>query len=336
MLCGEPAISREDIMRVVGLKTEQLDSPLGLEAQRPRLSWRLESDRPGARQSAYRVRVADSPEALAAGGAHWDSGKVASDRCFDVAYDGPPLVSRQRCWWSVDVWDETGAPVDAPAPAVWEMGLISPDDWTARWLAVESEEDLADREARLNWVWGEEAAEAPVRRFRRRFELAEAAQATLIVGARDRVSALALDGAPVALPPVGAHAFSRPPVTRYELGALAAGPHLLAAEVAVAPRPNDPRPLRGAFSALLKLRRADGLLQRIVTCPEWRTSADEASGWAEPQFDESAWEAAAPSVVNMGQAWPPTAAMLLRKPFDVAKPLVRARLYVTALGAYEA
>src|SRR5262249_42602870 len=36
------------------------------------------------------------------------------------------------------------------------------------------------------------------------------------------------------------------------------------------------------------------------------------------------------------QAWPATSAMQLRKEFAVAQPVVSARLYATALGAYEA
>ena len=71
---------------LVGLHTECRDNPFGIEIQHPRLSWRLQSERVGARQIAYRLRVATSLEALGDGGADvWDSGKVASERCFDVA-----------------------------------------------------------------------------------------------------------------------------------------------------------------------------------------------------------------------------------------------------------
>ena len=76
---------------VVGLRTECRDNPFGVELQRPRLSWRLQTDRTGARQAAYRIRVATSLDALNAGGVDvWDSGRVASAQCFDVAYKGHP------------------------------------------------------------------------------------------------------------------------------------------------------------------------------------------------------------------------------------------------------
>jgi alpha-L-rhamnosidase len=93
-------------LQVLGLRTECRDNPFGVELQRPRLSWRLESGRLGSRQAAYRVRVARSQAALDNGKPEvWDSGKVASAQCFDVAYACSPLRSRQRCWWTVQIWD---------------------------------------------------------------------------------------------------------------------------------------------------------------------------------------------------------------------------------------
>ncbi|MFI4933479.1 MAG: family 78 glycoside hydrolase catalytic domain [Caulobacterales bacterium] len=327
-----------DQVRVVGLRAVCLDDPLGLEIQRPRLSWRLESDRRGARQSAYRVLVAADPDALARGeGGLWDSRKIVSDRSFDIAYEGPPLSSRQLCFWTVQVWDETDAPAAAPANARWEMGLQDPADWTAQWLAVETDEDRADREAGLKWIWSEGPPEAPTRRFRYRFHLTQPAKtATLTAAARDQVTALWLDGQPLKVPAANPHAFGPGGALRLELGDLAAGDHCLAAEVTVARRGGDPRPPRGAFAALLTLNLDDGEAERLVTGPDWKASADDDPDWAAPSFDDAGWPAAGPAQTNPGQPWPPTQAMRLRTHFDVAKPIKRARLYATALGAYEA
>jgi alpha-L-rhamnosidase len=310
------------------LKTECLDNPLGLEIDRPRLSWRLETNRPGARQSAYRVRVATSRAALADGGADvWDSGKLASDRCFDIAYDGPSLRSRQRCWWTVDVWDETGAAVQPADPAWWEMGLLAAGDWSADWLTVETEEDRADRETRLRWIWGDEAPEADPRRFRYRFAVETAAAATLIVGARGRIGALAIDGRALDVPPPNPHAFGREGVLHLELGALTAGDHMLTAEIGATPAARDPRPWRGALGAMLKLRRPNGEIERLTTGPDWETA---------PGAIGDDWRGATSAEGHPRQAWPPTGAMCLRRAVEVSEPIVSARLYATALGAYEA
>jgi len=68
-------------VRVVGLKVDNLDQPLGLENRFPRLSWQIESNERNIRQSAYRILVASSEEALEAGrGDLWDSGRIESPK----------------------------------------------------------------------------------------------------------------------------------------------------------------------------------------------------------------------------------------------------------------
>jgi alpha-L-rhamnosidase len=323
-------------LQVQGLRTECLDNPLGVELQRPRLSWRLESERLGARQTAYHLRVATSLETLERGGADlWDSGKFSSAQCFDVPFDGPPLTSRQRCWWTVQVWDDAGAEARA-TPAWWEMGLLAPGDWTAEWLAVETDDDRADRNSGLDWIWRGDRAEAEPRRFRRRFHLAEGAtEATLFIVARGRLNALHLDGAPIDLPTPNPHAFGRDGMLRLDLGALARGEHVLAAEVVSNRRPRDP-PWRGGLAAMLKLKAGDGAIEPIVSGADWKTSLGDNADWTSPGCDDSAWDHAEPAGGARNLAWPPTAAMRLRTAFAVERPPVAARLRVTALGAYEA
>jgi alpha-L-rhamnosidase len=54
--------------------------PIGIDAAPPRLSWRLESDVRGQRQTAYRVLVASSRATLDKEmGDLWDSGQVTSN-----------------------------------------------------------------------------------------------------------------------------------------------------------------------------------------------------------------------------------------------------------------
>src|SRR5437016_10322831 len=121
----------------VQLRCEYLVNPLGIDVSRPRLSWMLNDDRRGARQSGYQVQVAssrggavpDSPAEL-----HWDSGKVDSDQSVHVEYAGPALKSRQRCDWKVRLWDADGTPTDWSAAAFFEMGLLERADWKARWI----------------------------------------------------------------------------------------------------------------------------------------------------------------------------------------------------------
>jgi len=114
-----------------GLKVEYAEAPLGIDEPAPRLAWRS----PVARQTAYRIRVATSPEALEAGSHVWDSGRVASDANVQIAYAGPALAARQRYWWQVQVWDGERRPGKWSAPGWWEMGLLAPSDWSASWIS---------------------------------------------------------------------------------------------------------------------------------------------------------------------------------------------------------
>src|SRR5580700_5324001 len=107
---------------VVGLKTDYLAEPLGLESARPQFSWQLLSERRGVHQSAYRIAAASSSEALEHGHSDvWDSGRIASSDCFAINYGGPPLHSRQRVFWRVTVWDEQGIETAASEIASFEM-----------------------------------------------------------------------------------------------------------------------------------------------------------------------------------------------------------------------
>ncbi len=129
----------DSVAAPVCLRCDYRVNPLGIESPRPRLSWELSDDRRGARQTGYHVQVASSPERLSEDGSAdlWDSGRVDSGESVQVAYGGAALGSRQRCWWRVRVWDASSEPTPWGAPAWWEMGLLEPGDWRARWIESE-------------------------------------------------------------------------------------------------------------------------------------------------------------------------------------------------------
>ena len=100
-------------VEVQNLRCEYLENPLGIDATKPRLSWVLEDDERGQKQTAYQILVASSPEILAKDqGDLWDSGKVTGDRNNHVEYAGKPLASRTDCHWKVRVWDKDGKASD--------------------------------------------------------------------------------------------------------------------------------------------------------------------------------------------------------------------------------
>ncbi len=114
------ACSAAGTLRVENLRCEYKTDPVGIDVVQPRLSWVMvptESSRRALKQSAYRILVAGSLQALDAGrGDLWDSGKVVSDRQSQIEYAGLALDSTRDCFWKVQVWDQDGN------PSVWSPG----------------------------------------------------------------------------------------------------------------------------------------------------------------------------------------------------------------------
>ena len=111
-------------MKAIHLQTEYLTEPLGLGIAKPRFYWNCKG---GVKQTAYQIVAARGNEVV------WDSGKVESSAMTHIQYAGAPLHSRDRVEWSVTLWDENGKPGEA-AESWFELGLLQPSDWTAKWI----------------------------------------------------------------------------------------------------------------------------------------------------------------------------------------------------------
>jgi len=119
------------------LKCEYHKYPLGIDAMAPRLSWILESRVRSQKQTAYQVLVASSESLLRQDkGDLWDTGRVESDQNNQISYTGSQLVSEQRCFWKVRVWDKDGKVSAWSKSSGWTMGLLQPGDWKAKWIGV--------------------------------------------------------------------------------------------------------------------------------------------------------------------------------------------------------
>jgi alpha-L-rhamnosidase len=120
---------------------EYHSNPLGIDVQKPRLSWQIASAEENVLQTAYEIKVTDQ---TAKGKLVWTSGKVNSAQSVNVPYEGPALKSMQRVYWQVRVWDNKSKASEWSAPAWWEMGILEPESWKASWIAIESEKDVKE------------------------------------------------------------------------------------------------------------------------------------------------------------------------------------------------
>ncbi|NGO74664.1 family 78 glycoside hydrolase catalytic domain [Streptomyces sp. YC504] len=320
---------------------EYVSNPLGLDAARPRFSWPLASAAKGWTQGAYQIRVASSPGRLSEPDV-WDSGKVASRDSVLVSYAGPALKSRTRYHWTVRVWDDKGRASEWSEPSWWETGLMSPDDWTARWIAAPEALVGAPALDGASWIWfpeGDPAAEAPAgtRYFRGPLDIpAGVTRARLVISADDGYTVY-VNGEQVG------HVDAHGPADSWRRPALIdvtsqLGPGAALIAVAATNATVSPAGLLG----LLELTTADGV-RTFATGGEWKAADKEPSGdWRSAAYDDSAWQAAKELAPWGSGPWGKVAvavspAAQLRQEFRLGRRTVaRARLYATALGLYEA
>jgi alpha-L-rhamnosidase len=331
------------------LECESMTEPLGIDIVHPRFSWQLQDSRRGARQTAYEVRVASSAEALDQDHADvWDSGQVDSDQSVNVPYGGPAVESRRRYYWQVRVWDSQGRPSSYSAATWWETGLLSPQDWKAKWITRDMPLERGDYASAPKWIWvaNDNAltnATPGKHDFRFRFSLTgKPTAATLFITAKDNVAAWVNGQQVLVESPMGNFGRARDPWGYFRIipvgKLLRPGANSLAAE-AIVQKDRD-RPPQAGFIALLRVEMADGKIERFISGPDWKAGASQTgNAWVAQAFDDSSWSSAV-VVAEVGQAplgtpWPAQPVNLLRRNFNLAKTVRSARIYSTALGTYQ-
>jgi alpha-L-rhamnosidase len=351
----------------VQLEVNNVATPLGIDDTAPRFSWWLSDDGRGAHETAYEVWVGTEGVQLASGKADmWDSGKVSSGDSQNVKYAGKALEPSTRYYWRVEVWGADGKAYDSTGASWWETGLMSghdahaeTDPWSAEWIGWETPEESAVRGAKSEWVMSADAdALAQVKSDEERFAFRTTVKlekpvkrATLYATGEDTVSGWvngieAMKENP--LPPYKQmpwKKFVRADVTQ----AVKEGANSVAIEVLhYVVNPNgmateDAPPMM----ATLVVEYADGTMASFGSDTTWKAAVHAPEGWEKSDFDDAAWktaevwkprDAADPSkqdASNLGHPWIPDSVKELRDSFDVTSPVKSARLYATALGAYE-
>ena len=288
---------------IANLICEYRTNPLGIDLTTPRLSWQMQSNRTGARQTAYRIIAASDPDRLGNGQTDlWDTGQIESDQSVHVPYAGQPLSSRQRVYWRVTVWDETGAAHQSD-PAWFEIGLLNRSDWQGQWIGAA--------------LTGGPRTNVPAPYLRKTFILSEA-----IASARLYVTALGLYQCSINGQPVGDDVFN-PGWTDYNqrvqyqvydvMGLLQNGENVLGTilgdgwavgHVGMGARQNYVDQAR--LLAQLEITLANGDIVTIATDPTWKHQFGpllendilmgeaydarlELTGWDEPNFADDDW-----------------------------------------------
>jgi len=341
--------------RPVELRVDNLNTPLGIDDQAPRFSWQLQDPARGAKQTAYEVQVATRADLLEQDEPDlWDSGRIENAQSLNVAYGGSSLAASRRYFWRVKVWDSTGRAYPTSETTWWETGLLTQDAWHAGWIGYETREEAAVRHAPAKWIASPDAKTLASERsaeqhidYRASVTLQKSVRrATLYATGQDTVAAWVNGAKVIASDPLPAwkqmpwKKFVRADVTEK----MAIGTNIIALEtIHYVADPNgmatDDAP---PMIATLVVEYADGSMATFASDGSWKTAIHAATGWQQKTFDDAGWNAAVESAQALGSVrqppghpWIPDSVKALRYTFDVKKPVKSARLYSTALGAYE-
>ena len=125
-------------VEVVDLQCEYLENPLGIDIKSPRLSWKLKTEENSVMQKAYRILVSSNRENLKNNiGDIWDTDTVFSDNSTQIVYSGSELISRQKAFWKIKIWDQNNVASSWSKVSTWEMALLNKSDWKAVWIGKE-------------------------------------------------------------------------------------------------------------------------------------------------------------------------------------------------------
>lgn len=296
------AITANAALLPADLRCEYSTNPLGVDLANPRLFWTLESSERGQYQTAYEILVATSEKNLSAdNGDLWDSGKVDSAETIQIPYAGKALKSSEQVFWKVRVWDANAKASTWSEPANWTMGLLSSNDWQAKWIGA------AD-------------TNIPSIILRREFIVKPGLTRALVYICGLGQYELTLNGKKAG------DDFLSPGWTKYnktclydtrdlitdlKMGKNAVGIELGNGMYNVISASNRFTKFKGSFGpqkviAQFRLEYADGSVERIVTDENWRVAAGPITfssiyggedfdgrllhpGWNEPDFDDSKW-----------------------------------------------
>ena len=131
---------------------EQQTHEQPLATAQPRFSWNYETTENEVAQQNYHIIVATTAENAQKGfGDLWDSGVVPSDQMLYIPYAGKQLQSRDKAYWKVVASVSNGkgkATVESEVQA-FEISLLNQEDWQAKWIGHEFEDDILVGKTRL-------------------------------------------------------------------------------------------------------------------------------------------------------------------------------------------
>ena len=289
-------------VRLTGLQSDHLETPIGVDNPTPRLSWRMDDSRQGAKQTSYRVLVdKDSMKVVNGKADIWDTGKINTGDML-ITYAGKQLEPFTKYYWKVIGGDLEYKEVFSPVSS-FETGMMDIKNWQGSWIGD-----------------GQDVNYEPAPYFRKKFTTGKkikSARAYIAVGG---LYELYINGEKIGnhrLDPLYTRFDRRNLYVTYDVtGQLRNGDNAIGVLLgngwynhqskAVWDFDRAPWRNRPAFCLDLRITYSDGSVETIPTDLSWKTSSGalvfnsiytgehydarlEQKGWNTPDFDDSKW-----------------------------------------------
>jgi len=289
-------------VRLTGLQSDHLETPIGVDNPTPRLSWRMDDSRQGAKQTSYRVLVdKDSMKVVNGKADIWDTGKINTGDML-ITYAGKQLEPFTKYYWKVIGGDLEYKEVFSPVSS-FETGMMDIKNWQGSWIGD-----------------GQDINYEPAPYFRKKFTTGKkikSARAYIAVGG---LYELYINGEKIGnhrLDPLYTRFDRRNLYVTYDVtGQLRNGDNAIGVLLgngwynhqskAVWDFDRAPWRNRPAFCLDLRITYSDGSVETIPTDLSWKTSSGalvfnsiytgehydarlEQKGWNTPDFDDSKW-----------------------------------------------
>ncbi|WP_156891224.1 family 78 glycoside hydrolase catalytic domain [Agromyces subbeticus] len=292
-----PAAAAAPGLALSTLEVENRSEPLGIDVEKPRFSWVVESDERDVEQTSYRLRVAPAGADID-DDAVWDSGVVASAESTAVEFGGERLAPATDYRWQVDVETNVG---EASAGSTFSTGLFAEDDWAgSAWIGRDRPQSTTGMELSLagaSWIHPPyPGGNTPPGYFRKTFDLPsdKIVDRAEFVMSGDMGFSAHLNGTQIASGASVSDAWKT--ATRVQ-----AFP--LLGENVLAVRLDNAAKAYGAVVGKLVVRFTDGSVQEIVTDGSWLSSESAKTGWQAKGYDTSGWVAATARAPYGGSPW---------------------------------
>lgn len=145
------SISSLSLQNPENLRCESVLNPLGINEDKPLLSWNIVSDQQNQLQLAYEIIVDENIRDIEQQkGKVWSTGKVISSQSHNVLYTGNPLEPFKRYYWRVRIYDNEDRASDWSTVAWFETAMLKDSDWKGLWIDDGSVKPLRDQDAYQN------------------------------------------------------------------------------------------------------------------------------------------------------------------------------------------